>query len=131
MFGFFLTATLTSFISIFLAPLSLYSRLGAIPIATFCLFTALLSGIAAAISTAMWTIFKNAVVDNGASIGITAEVGLKMFVFQWIAAGCAIIAAIFQCGLCCCCTSRRDVKTGRKGGAVMREEEKIEERSTP
>jgi len=50
-------------------------------------------------------------------INIGATLGIKMFVFMWIAAGCAILAFLIQLGECCCCASRRDVRTGRKRGS--------------
>ena len=47
------------------------------------------------------------------------SIGIKMFVLMWVAAGCAMFAAIGQMGMLCCGTSRRHVrkripKVGRK-----------------
>ena len=60
--------------------------------------------------------------DNAAqTINIGSELGVKMFVFMWIASGCAIVGTVIQMGLCCCCRSRRDVKRGFKKSAKVEE----------
>ena len=56
-------------------------------------------------------------VTAAAELNIGASLGIEMFAFMWIAAGCSLLAFIIQFGLCCCCASRRDVKTGRKRGS--------------
>ena len=50
---------------------------------------------------------------------IVPSIGIKMFVLMWVAAGCAMFAAIGQMGMLCCGTGRRHVrkripKVGRK-----------------
>lgn len=64
----------------------------------------------------MFIIMQNAV-TSADQLNIGATLGVQMFAFMWIAAGSAILASIFQLGMCCCCASRRDVKTGRKRGS--------------
>lgn len=51
------------------------------------------------------------------SVNIVPKIGVEMFVFMWIASGCAIVGWLFMMGECCCCASRRDVRRGRKRGA--------------
>ena len=114
MFVCFFASIFTSFLTIFLAPLAIYSRLTSIPIAIFALLSALLTTVGAVISTAMWTIFHNEIVKVQDQIDIVPTIGREMFIFTWIAAGCALLGAIGQLGMLCCGTSRRDVKTGRK-----------------
>ena len=122
MFAMFFASTFTSFLCIFLCPLAIYSRLVSIPIALFALISALMTFIATTISTAMWLILKHQINTTAATMNIVPSIGKKMFIFMWIAAGCALFAAFGQLGMMCCGTSRRDVKTGRKVGRKARTE---------
>lgn len=114
MFGCFFASTMCAFICIFLCPVALLSRLWTIPVGIFALLTAIAACIGAAISTAIWTILTNIITGVAAEINIVPETGRAIFAFEWIAAGCALIAALIQLGLMCCGTSRRDIKTGRR-----------------
>ena len=116
MFGLFLTGACTAFISVFLTPLSIYSRLFTLPIAIFAFISALTTTVATVIATIMFVIFKNVIESAAAEIDIGANLGGKMFAFMWIASSFSIIAWLIQMGLCCCCASRRDVMTGKKLG---------------
>ena len=122
MFAMFFASTFTSFLCIFLCPLAVYSRLVSIPIALFALISALMTFIATTISTAMWLILSHQINTTAAGMNIVPSIGKKMFIFMWIAAGCALFAAFGQLGMMCCGTSRRDVKTGRRVGRKARTE---------
>lgn len=116
MFGFFLTGACLSTVLIFIVPLSLYSRWAALPIALLTLLNALLITLASVLGTAMFVIIHN-VVTGVQEVNISAQIGVKMFVFMWIASAFSIFAWLIQTGLCCCCASRRDVKKGKKRGS--------------
>lgn len=122
MFVCFFSSTFSSFLCIFIAPLALYSRVASIPIAFFCLISALMTVLATCVATAMWTILRNTVLSSSADIHIVASIDMKMFIFMWIAAGCALFGALGQMGMMCCGTSRRDIKTGRRVGRKARTE---------
>jgi hypothetical protein len=122
MFGMFFGTTFSSFLLIFLCPLSVYSKLSSIPIALFSLLSGLCTLIGAGISAGMWTIFRNTINQYAGDLNIVPTVGTKMLVFVFVAAGCAMFAAIGQLGLLCCGTSRRDIKTGRRVGRRQRTE---------
>ena len=47
---------------------------------------------------------------------IVPTIGVEMFVFMWIASGCAVVGWLVMMGECCCCASRRDVRRGWKRG---------------
>lgn len=115
MFGFFLAAVLLNFVLMLVAPVVIYSRWWSLPFSIFSFIATLLVLVASALGTAMSFVFKYAM-NSQPDLNIQADIGLKMLVFMWIATGCTIISFIIHVGLCCCCTSRRDVKTGRKGG---------------
>lgn len=115
MFGLFLTGSCLSAALIFLAPLSVYSRWAAFPIAIFTFLAALFTTAASVTATVMFVIFRN-VIGGVAEVNIGASIGNKMFAFMWVASAFSIFAWLIQTGLCCCCASRRDVKTGGKRG---------------
>ena len=114
MFGCFFAATMASFVCIFLAPLAVRSKLLTVPVALFSLLTAAAAAIAAGISTGIWTVLQTELRNYAADIHIVADLGVPMFVFQWVAAGCGLGAALLQIGLMCCGTSRRKVLSGRR-----------------
>lgn len=116
MFGLFLTGTILSFVLIFLMPLSLYTRWLGLPVTIFAFLNALFITAASIIATVMFIIFRNTI-GSVAEINISAEIGITMFAFMWVASAFAIFAWLVQLGLCCCCASRRDVKMGKKRGS--------------
>ncbi|KAM0797467.1 SUR7/PalI family-domain-containing protein [Usnea florida] len=116
MFALFLTGACTCFISIFLTPLSIYTRWATLPIAIFAFLTALTTTAASIIATAMFIIFRNVIHGAESTVNIVPQIGIKMFAFMWVASGTAIVGWLIQLGLCCCCASRRDVRLGKKTG---------------
>ncbi|KAI1389884.1 SUR7/PalI family-domain-containing protein [Hypoxylon trugodes] len=115
MFGFFITGLVLDFVLIFITPVVLYSRWWSLPFSFVALLATLLVLIATALGTAMSLIFKYALTSQ-TDLNVNADVGVKMFAFMWIATGFTLLAFIIHAGLGCCCTSRRDMRTGRKGG---------------
>lgn len=116
MFGLFLTGACLSFVLIFLAPLAVFSRWAALPIALLSFVNALCIVVASVIATVLFVIMQHAF-TSVADLNIDANIGTKMFVFMWIAAAAAFLAFLIQTCLMCCCASRRDVRTGRKHGS--------------
>ena len=115
----FFASTFSSFLSIFLCPLATYSRLVSIPIALFTFLSSLMTVIGAILATSIWCVFKREIIRYQSEVYIVPTIGVKMFVFMWVAAGCALLAAVGQLGMLCCGTSRRDVtkkaaRVGRK-----------------
>ena len=116
MFALFLISAPLSFLCMLLTPLSVFSRWATLPIAFLSFLCALATTAACILATALFVIFKNVIVSQGSEINIGAEIGIKMFVFMWIAAGFSLFGWLVQMGMCCCCASRRDVAIGRKVG---------------
>ncbi|KAI8934085.1 hypothetical protein NX059_008848 [Plenodomus lindquistii] len=116
MFGLFLTGTVLSFVLIFLMPISVYTRWLALPVAIITFLNALFVTAASVIATVMFIIFRNTI-GGVAELNISAEIGVTLFAFMWVASAFAIFAWLIQMGLCCCCASRRDVKKGKKRGS--------------
>ncbi|KAI2605947.1 SUR7/PalI family-domain-containing protein [Hypoxylon fragiforme] len=119
MFGFFLTGLLLNFVLIFLAPVVVYSRWWSLPFSIIAFFSTLMVLIASILGTAMSLIFKYALTSQP-DLNVSADVGIKMFAFMWIATAFTFFAFIIHSCLGCFCTSRRDMRTGRKGGSVQR-----------
>jgi hypothetical protein len=115
MFGFFLTGIFMNLVSIFIAPIALYSRWWSFPLTIWTFIAALLTTAAAIIGTVMAVVFRN-VATSQTSLNIGASIGTDMFAFMWIGAGASIIGFVIHLGMSCCCASRRDVRTGRRRG---------------
>ncbi|KAE9986503.1 hypothetical protein EG328_005389 [Venturia inaequalis] len=115
MFGLFLTGACADFVMIFLTPLAIYSRWANLAITPLTFLAALCTTIATILATVIFIILKMAA-ESVAELNLKAKIGVKMFVFMWIAAGFSILALLIQLCLCCCCASRRDVKKGKKKG---------------
>lgn len=137
MFALFLTGACTCFVSIFLTPLSIFTRWATFPIAIFAFLSALATTVATVVATIMFIIFRNVVHSAEDTVNIVPEIGIKMFACMWIASACSIIGWMVQMGMCCCCVcisfiakeyiralltsiqaSRRDVKLGKKTGRI-------------
>lgn len=117
MFALFLTGACLTVPSIFLSPLSIYTRWASLPLSILTFCTAFTTTAASIIASAMFIIFRNTINKAVDTVNIQAAIGTKMFVFMWIAAGAAILGWLIQLGACCCCASRRDVRTGRRKGS--------------
>jgi glucan phosphoethanolaminetransferase (alkaline phosphatase superfamily) len=109
MFALFLTGICLSFVSIFLMPLSIYSRWVAVAMTIVSLLNAICVVAASVIGTVMFIIMRNVFREN-TTVNIQAEIGVTMYALMWVASAFAVFAFIIQICLMCCCTSRRDVK---------------------
>src|SRR5690606_13597601 len=104
MFGFFLTAAVLAFLLIFLSPLAVSSRWWSLPLAVVSFLEMMLVLAASIVGTAISVAFKYAA-EAQSELNIRAEVGVKMFVFMWLATGFSIWAFAVHSGMGCCCTS--------------------------
>ncbi|EEP80946.1 conserved hypothetical protein [Uncinocarpus reesii 1704] len=142
MFGLFITATVLTFICIFLAPLSIstsplnpsFSPVATqrahsakkrylFPLTLLTFVTFLLTAAASIIATVMFTIFKIVFVKNEADLNIHAQLGTRMLVFMWIAVGMTAIGYIFHAAsLCaCCCRGLRKRRHGERRAGLQEE----------
>jgi len=115
MFGCFITGICMNFVSIFITPMTLYSRWWELPFVFWSFIAALLTTAASIIATVMFVIFRN-VITSQAGLNIGASLGTQMFAFMWVASAFSIFGWIIHLCLSCCCASRRDVRTGRRKG---------------
>ncbi|PWY81849.1 hypothetical protein BO70DRAFT_40745 [Aspergillus heteromorphus CBS 117.55] len=144
MFGLFITATVLTFILVFLSPLAVSSRppqtisadpavnqshpqhrrrtfvfLRALPFLLLTFITALFTIVASAVATVMFIIFRNVFTSSSYDLNIGAWIGTRMMVFMWIASGFNLIAFILQLGSCCasCCGGRKARKQLKRNSA--------------
>lgn len=113
MFAVFLAGTVLAFVMVFLSPIAIFSRWVSLPMAFLSSITFFLIFAGSVIASVISFVFKYAATAQSA-LNINASVGIKMFVFMWIATGFAFIGFVLHAGMGCCCTSRRDLKTGKK-----------------
>lgn len=86
MFGFYLTGAALSFVLIFLSPLAIRSRRWSMPLAIASFIVGGLVGAGAVIGSVISLAFKFAATAQS-DLNIHADVGVRMFVFMWLAAG--------------------------------------------
>ncbi|KAI0858670.1 SUR7/PalI family-domain-containing protein [Xylaria cubensis] len=115
MFGFFLGAAILNAILLVSSVIVLYSRWWSLPLGIVSGISAVIAIVAAGLGTAISYIFQ-AALNSQPDLGVSASVGTNMLAFEWTAAGLTLLAFIIHAGLGCCCTSRRDLRTGRRGG---------------
>jgi len=106
MFGLFLTGLLLNFVMCITIPLSLRNGWAQCFMTIFSLLAALCTIIASLIATAIFVILQKAV-TSFSELNIGAKLGIKMFVFMWIASACTLLAWFLQTSVCCCCRKRR------------------------
>jgi len=120
MFAFFLAGIILNAILLVSSSIVLYSRWWSLPIAILSFLAALVTVVAAILGTVMAVVFQ-AALGSQPELGVEASIGTKMLVFEWIGAGFTFVAFIIHAALGCYCTSRRDMRTGRKGGREAHE----------
>ncbi|KAL1955983.1 hypothetical protein VTO42DRAFT_7883 [Malbranchea cinnamomea] len=140
MFVLFLVSAILIFLCIILAPFSVPSTTTSLPQAsvskpiqpekatfktpipkrlalpltalTFITFIATLA--ASVVATALFTVFKIVFANNAANLNVSAELGVHMLVFMWIAVAFVLLGFVMQCyelcSCCCCLCSRRQKK---------------------
>ncbi len=113
MFGFFMTGLVLNFLLMAASPVVLRSRWWSLPVAAAACLSAVVVTAAAIIATVISLAFKYAATSQSA-LNIRADVGVRMFVFMWLASGFTGLAFIFHSSLGCCAASERDIRTGRR-----------------
>ncbi|PCH07520.1 Actin cortical patch SUR7/pH-response regulator PalI [Penicillium occitanis (nom. inval.)] len=149
MFGLFISATVLSFIAIFLVPLATSNRppqsisadqhvnetvhphrrptfilFRALPMAIFTFLIALFTIVASVVATVMFVIFENVFMNNTADLNIKAYLGKPMLAFMWIASALTFLGFIVQIASCCCacCGGRKARKQLKAQNARQKEQ---------
>ncbi|KAJ3572844.1 hypothetical protein NPX13_g4910 [Xylaria arbuscula] len=120
MFGFFFGGLILDGILMVITPIVIYSRWWSLPVGLLSGLSTLVIVVGAILGTVIAYVFR-AALNSQPDLGVEASIGTQMLAFQWTAAGFNLLAFIIHAGLGCCCTSRRDLRTGRKGGRAMQD----------
>lgn len=113
MFGFFMAGIVLNFVLMLASFLAVRSRWVSLPFGIISGLAGLVVLAATVIGTVISLVFKIAA-ESQSELNIHAYVGVKMFVFMWLAVGFTGLSFIIHSGMGCCCTSQRDIKIGRK-----------------
>lgn len=113
MFGFFLTGTVLNFVLMLLSPLAVYTRWFSLALSILSLISAVLVTVGAVIATVISVAAKIALTAQD-ELNLRADIGIKMFVFMWLAAVFTVLAFILHAALGCCCKPDRTPKAERR-----------------
>lgn len=125
MFAFFLTSTCLNFILLLISPVVMRSRWYSLAVTILGFISALLVTVAAIIATAISVAAKVALTAQD-QLNISAEIGIRMFVFMWIAAVFTDIAFLLHAALGCCCKPQARTASG---SPASRQSASMEEKS--
>ncbi|KAH7326119.1 SUR7/PalI family-domain-containing protein [Stachybotrys elegans] len=107
MFGFFLSGTILNFLLLLATPLVIKTRWWSLAMSLFGVLAAILITVAAIIGTAMSIAFRVAATAQD-QLNIRAEIGIRMFVFMWIAAILTDAAFLCHAAMGCCFKPQRN-----------------------
>lgn len=113
MYTFFMAGSVLNAVMLAATPLVMLSR-------WWSLITIIISGLAgilltiAAIIATVISIAARVALTAQDQLNISADIGVLMFAFMWVAAVVTLIAFFMQLGLCCCCTDRHRRKISEK-----------------
>lgn len=124
MYAFFTAGTVINFVLMIATPLALRSRLFSLGLSLLGAISAILIAVAAIIATAISVAAKVALTAQD-DINIKAEIGIKMFVFMWIAAVLTVLAFILHAAMGCCCKPGRSGRSQDHSAAAMSEKGRI------
>jgi hypothetical protein len=117
MFIFFLVAICLNFILLCTSWFALRSRWVSLGLSLTGFISALLVTIAAILATAMSIAFRVAATSQD-QLNIQSDIGIRMFVFMWIAALATDFAFILHAAMGCCCKPQRREKSAHSSQAV-------------
>ncbi|KAF9882121.1 SUR7 protein [Colletotrichum karsti] len=107
MFGLFIAGISLSAALLLATPLVLRTRWWSLPIAIFAGLAALLVTVASIIATVMSVGARYALTQQD-QLNISAQIGVRMFVFMWIASAMTVVAFLFHAAMGCCCSPRKE-----------------------
>ncbi|KAF4125735.1 SUR7/PalI family [Geosmithia morbida] len=106
MYAFYTAGTVVNFVLMFVTPLVLRTRWFSLAISLLAFVSAILITVASVISTAITVVAKIALTAQD-ELNISADIGVKMFVFMWLATIFTDLAFILHSAMGCCCKPDR------------------------
>lgn len=128
MFGFFLAGVCLIFVLMLLSPVVLRSRWWSLPVAILAFLATVLVTVASIIGTAMSIGAKFALTAQD-ELNLRADIGIRMFVFMWIASVATILAFFMHAIMGCCCRIDRGGTASAEGSIAAAQNEKAEKTS--
>jgi hypothetical protein len=130
MFGFFLTGTVLNFVLMLLSPLAIYTRWFSLVLSILSLVSAILVTVGAIIATVISVAAKIALTAQD-ELNLSADIGIKMFIFMWLAAVFTGVAFILHAAMGCCCKPDRTHKAEQREMAEVSGSQKAGKYSLP
>lgn len=122
MYAFFTAGTVINFVLMLSSPLVMYTRWFTIPVTIVAAISGLIITVAAIIATVISVAAKVALTAQD-ELNISAEIGIKMFVFMWIAAILSDLAFILHAAMGCCCKPDRKRTSREKTEGTVSEKQ--------
>ncbi len=107
MFGFFLAGLVLSAVQLVTTPLVLRARLWSLPLSIGAIGTAICVNSGAVIATVFAVGAKYALTAQS-ELNIQVDIGVRMFVLMWLAAGFTTVALVLHAAMGCFCLVRKD-----------------------
>ncbi|KZL72187.1 sur7 protein, partial [Colletotrichum incanum] len=107
MFGLFISGISLAAALLIATPLVMRTRWWSLPIAIFAAITGLLVTVASIIGTVM-SVGARIALTQQQELNINAILGVRMFVFMWLASALVDVAAILHMAMGCCCSPRKE-----------------------
>jgi hypothetical protein len=123
MFGFFLSGTILNFLLLFATPLVIRTRWWSLALSLFGALASILITVAAILGTAMSIAFRVAATAQD-ELNIRAEIGIRMFVFMWIAAILTDVAFLCHAAMGCCFKPQRNRQQMEEASSPVDSQEK-------
>ncbi|KAK1984834.1 SUR7/PalI family-domain-containing protein [Colletotrichum cereale] len=107
MFGFFIAGISIAAALLIATPLVMRTRWWSLPVAIFSVLAGLLVTVASIIGTVM-SVGARIALTQQQELNINAILGVRMFVFMWLASAFVDVAAILHMAMGCCCSPRKE-----------------------
>ncbi|KAK1593153.1 SUR7 protein [Colletotrichum navitas] len=117
MFGFFIAGISLAAALLIATPLVMRTRWWSLPVAIFACITGTLVTVASIIGTVM-SVGARIALTQQKELNIKAVLGVRMFVFMWLASALVTVAAIIHMAMGCCCSPRKEREAAAAAAAA-------------
>ncbi|KFH44763.1 SUR7 family protein-like protein [Hapsidospora chrysogenum ATCC 11550] len=128
MYAFFMSGTVVNLVLMLLSPLAMRSRWFSLGISILAAISTVLVAVASIIATAISVAIKIALSAQD-EVDVRAEIGVKMFVFMWLATIFTTLAFMLHAAMGCCCKPERKAASSGHGESTVEVSETNKTRS--
>ncbi|KAJ0387867.1 hypothetical protein COL922a_001418 [Colletotrichum nupharicola] len=129
MFGLFLAGISLVTVLLIATPLVLRTRWWSLPMAIFAGLAGLFVTVASIIATVMSVGARYALTQQS-ELNIRAVLGVRMFVFMWIASALTDLAFILHAAMGCCCSPRKEREAAAAAAGTTTSSQEKQEKTT-